>query len=168
VSTLGKFAQAYGRFAFRASFPSTKRKGLHSAIWLWPQKLRYGPWPLSGEIDVAEFVTSYPDRVIPYVHYSSIGFDPTVTNERCMVKKPARFHTYVLTWTRSHLVMTINGRPCLDHRVRSGLPPSTTAPFDKPFFLNLVQALGVQWNAFDPDRTPLPASTRFTYVRVWK
>ncbi|MCW2764760.1 MAG: hypothetical protein JWO11_719 [Nocardioides sp.] len=168
VSSLGKFAQAYGRYAFRASFPRAKVPGLHSAIWLWPQKPRYGPWPLSGEIDIAEFVTNYPDRVIPYVHYSSIGLDPTVTNEHCLVKRPGRFHTYVLTWTPSHLVMTINGRPCLDHRVRSALPLSTTAPFDKPFALNMVQALGVQWNAFEPGTTPLPASTRVKFVRVWK
>jgi hypothetical protein len=64
--------------------------------------------------------------------------------------------------------MTINGRPCLDHRVRSAVPASTTKPFDKPFAMNLVQALGVSWNSFRPGLTPLPASTRVKYVRIWK
>ena len=42
------------------------------------------------------------------------------------------------------------------------------APFDQPFMVALAQALGIGGNASDPATTPLPASTRIDYVRVWQ
>ena len=41
------------------------------------------------------------------------------------------------------------------------------APFDQPFIMSLTQALGIDSNAFDPNTTPLPATTQIDWVRVW-
>jgi hypothetical protein len=41
-------------------------------------------------------------------------------------------------------------------------------PFDQPFFVALTQALGQNGNAFDPNTTPLPATTQVDHVRVWR
>ncbi|MCW2795126.1 glycoside hydrolase family 16 protein [Nocardioides sp.] len=168
VSTLGKFSQAYGRVEIRAAFPDVHVPGLHSALWMWPDQQSYGPWPASGEIDIGEFYTAYPDRVIPYLHHANIPGDPTVTNNFCMVADPSAFHDYTLVWAPGHIIVAIDGQTCVDHLVRSTVPPSTRAPFDKPFFINLTQALGMAGrNGFSAATTPLPASLTVDYVRVW-
>jgi beta-glucanase (GH16 family) len=168
LTTYGKFTQAYGRWEIRAKFPSTTVKGVQSSFWLWPQDPhRYGSlWPQSGEIDMAEFYSQYPDRVIPYVHY--VGSTYRVTNNNCMVPDPTAWHTYLMVWTREFISMTIDGQPCLYTQVNPTPPLVAPAPFDQPFMLSLTQALGIQTNAFDENSTPLPATTTIDYVRVWK
>lgn len=169
VSTWGKFSQAYGRFEIRAAFPATKVAGVHSALWLWPQdQTKYGAWPLSGEIDIAEFYSRYPDRAIPYLHYwESNPYDTTVTNNYCLVKNPSWFHTYVAEWTPTRIKISYDGKTCIDHAISPAAPLTGSAPFDQPFIVALTQALGIGGNAFDPATTPLPAATRIDYVKVW-
>lgn len=166
VTTLGRFAQTYGRWEVRARFPHITTAGSHGALWLYPATHTYGPWPASGEIDIAEFYSLYPDRAVPYVHYRTPFRDPTVTNTECLVADPWNFHRYVLVWVPGRITMAIDGRLCLDHHIRDSLRLPAVRPFDRPFFVNLAQTLGVQANK--PTRaTPLPATTVVDYVRVW-
>jgi beta-glucanase (GH16 family) len=168
VTTMHKFRQTYGRFEIRARFPAAKVQGLHSAIWLWPQTLTYGRWPQSGEIDVAEFYTRYPDRAIPFLHYHGDRRDPDRTNNYCYVRRPQAFHTYRLTWTARAITIRYDGKVCLHNDSWSPLELRRPAPFDHPFVVNLTQALGIYGNAFQPSKTPLPATMRVDYVRVWR
>jgi beta-glucanase (GH16 family) len=163
-----KFSQTYGRFEIRAAFPAAKTAGLHSALWLWPvDPNKYGSWPASGEIDIAEFYTAYPDRVIPYVHYEGDALDPNATNNYCFVERPEDFHTYVVEWTPQTITVLYDGKACI---VDDWKPTTLTkpAPFDHPFFLNLTQALGSYGNKYDESTTPLPATMTIDRVRVWK
>jgi beta-glucanase (GH16 family) len=165
----GRFSQTYGRFEFRAKVSSAKVKGLHSALWLWPENAaKYGPRPAAGEIDVAEMYSVYPDRAIPYIHYNQAAPDPTVTNNYCMISKVAAFHTYAVEWTPTRIKIIYDGRTCLIHKWNAAAPLTGGQPFDQPFIVVLTQALGVATNAFDPETTPLPATTKVDYVRVWK
>lgn len=168
VATWNKFAQTYGRYEFRARFPSVTTTGVHSALWLYPRTLTYGPWPASGEIDVAEFYSRYPDRAIPYLHYKRFQTDANVTNNYCMITRPADWHTYTLEWLPDSLTISYDGKVCL--RTTAWYPDglSMPAPFDQPFFLNLTQTLGRGWNPFDPATTKLPATMDVDYVRVWR
>lgn len=169
VTTWSTFAQAYGRFEVRAAFPATTVPGVHSALWLWPvDAAKYGSWPASGEIDIAEFYSAYPDRVVPYVHYSRDKEDPNATNTGCMVARPEDFHTYLLEWTPQTLTISYDGNVCIvdDWLTTEGLPE--TAPFDQPFHLNLTQALGIMANRYDASSTPLPATMRVDHVKVWR
>lgn len=169
VASTGAFSQTYGRFAVRAAFPRASVAGLHSALWLWPQNLL--STRLAGEIDFAEQYSVYSDRVIPYLHYSyDAGTVNTrtntnvVTNNYCMVKNVSAFHEYVVEWTSTTITIKYDGQTCLvDH-----LSPSGGSPFDQPFFVALSQTFGVGPNAFDPAKTPLPATTRVDWVRVWR
>lgn len=167
VSTYGMFSQAYGRFEIRAKFPAAKVAGLQSALWLYPQNLTYGPWPGSGEIDIAETYSKYPDRAIPYIHYNEPIYDPTVTNNYCMISNLGSFHKYVAEWTPTAITIKYDGAICMVHKINPVAPLSGSAPFDQPFFVALTQALGVGDNAFDPATTPLPATTQVDYVHVW-
>jgi beta-glucanase (GH16 family) len=166
VTTFGKFAQAYGRFEFRARFPTASVAGLHSALWLWPQQQRkYGPRPASGEIDVAEYYSAYPDRVIPYLHYVRATPSHAVTDIDCLVARPDRFHIYTLEWTPDTMTIAYDGETCLttSWQATALVRP---APFDMPFFVNLTQALGSTRN-LPSAATPLPATMDVDYVRVW-
>lgn len=164
VSTAqGRFSQTYGRFEIRAKVPPAQVKGLQSSFWLWPaDSAKYGSYPASGEIDVAEMFSSHPDRAIPYVHYEADDTDPSVTNTQCTISNLAEFHTYTLEWTQSSIKIDYDGKTCLEHELES------PQPFDQPFFIALTQALGVGTNEFDPETTPLPATTEVDYVRAWK
>ena len=173
VSTYGLFAQTDGRFEVKAKLPAAAVAGLQSSLWLYPQNLTYGAWPLSGEIDIAETYSEYPTLAIPYVHY---GLDPAtvdaatntniVTNDNCTID-PTQFNDYVVEWTPSTITMSYNGQPCLvDHWIPQS-PLSGSQPFDQPFFINLTQALGLGTNNFNPATTPLPATTEIQYVRAW-
>jgi beta-glucanase (GH16 family) len=169
VSTQGKFAQTYGRFEFRAKFPDARVKGSQGALWLYPAEQTYGGWPSSGEIDVAEFYSRYPDRAIPYIHYHrDITHLSPLTNRRCMIVNPAEFHTYTLQWTPSAMAISYDGATCLVHKIRAAPPLLGSQPFDRPFAIYLSQVLGMNTNAFKPGKTPLPLTTEIDWVRVWQ
>lgn len=166
LNTLGRFSQAYGRFEIRAMFPAATVAGLQSSLWLISATSAYGSWPTSGEIDLAEWYSQFPDRAIPYVHYTPVGgTDPSATNNFCFIT-PNQFHTYVLTWTTSQLTITFDGKTCVKDTWNPAPPLVKPAPFDQPFLLALTQALGVGANAVS-DATQLPATTQIDYVRVW-
>jgi beta-glucanase (GH16 family) len=166
VSTYGRFAQTYGRWDIRARFPKVTLPGSQSALWLTPYRNRYGEAPASGEIDVAEFYSLYPDRVVPYVQYNPSSADTTVTNTRCFVPDPSNFHTYSLVWSPGRIVITIDGVTCVDHKIHAASPLSGSQPFDQPFVVNLAQAMGVGTNEAI-EGTPLPLTTEVDYVHVW-
>jgi beta-glucanase (GH16 family) len=171
VSTAeGRFSQAFGRFEARLKVSSAQVKGLHSAFWLWPvDPTKYGnSHPASGEIDIAELYSQYPDRAIPYIHYNQATPDPSVTNNFCMISNPAEFHTYAVEWTSSSIEIIYDGSTCLRHTLNPAPPLTNAQPFDQPFVVALTQALGIGTNQFDPDTTPLPAMTVVDYVRVWQ
>lgn len=169
VTMVGSFAQTYGRFAVRASFPATTVAGLQSSLWMWPSDLPASG--LRGEIDIAEEYSRFADRAVPTLHYAydRSTTDPAtgtnvVTNYNCTIAGINAFHEYAMEWTPTTITVLYDGQPCLvDNYV-----PSGASPFDQPYFLILTQALGIGNNQFVPATTPLPATTRIDWVRVWK
>ncbi len=168
VSTWQRFSQAYGRFEVRAKVPNVKTKGLQESFWLWPDNaLKYGAWPRSGEIDIAEIYHQYPDRAIPFIHYAPGAYDPNVTNNYCMIDI-SQFHSYVAEWTTKSIKITIDGKTCLEDLWTPAAPLKKPQPFDHPYMIALTQAFGLGTNSYIPNVTPLPAVTQVDYVRVWK
>lgn len=160
VSTYSKFAQAYGRFEFRAKLPYTTQKGLQTSMWLWPQGASGALWPATGEIDVAEWYSSWPDRVIPYLHQANIFVPKSqVTNNNCLVRRVQDWHTYLLEWTPAYLKISFDGRQCL-YKKGGG------APFNKRSMISLFQGFGLDRNA-PTTSTPGLAKAQFAWVRVW-
>jgi len=166
VSTFGKFAQTYGRWDIRARFPEVTLPGSQSSLWIAPHRNHYGLWPVSGEIDIAEFYSLYPDRLLPYIHYELSSPDSTVTNTKCMVTDPWNFHTYSAVWTPGRIVISIDGTVCVDHKVHAASPLEGSQPFDQEFVINLTQTLGVGTNT-PVAGLPMPLTTEVDYVKVW-
>jgi beta-glucanase (GH16 family) len=174
VATYTKFAQAYGRFSIRAKFPSATIAGLQSALWLWPANaLKYGAWPTSGEIDIAEEYSVFADRAVPYLHYL---YDPKTvnlttntniaTNNYCTLSI-GDFHEYTVVWTPTTITVLYDGQPCITDKFVAAVPNLPGAPFDQPFFIALTQSLGIGYNGVNA-YTPLPATTQVDWVRAWK
>jgi beta-glucanase (GH16 family) len=166
VTSAGRFAQAFGRWEIRARFPRVSTRGSHSALWLYPENRVYGRHPNSGEIDIVEFYSQFPDRAIPFIHYRPSHPDATVTNFNCLVDRAWEFHTYSAVWTSKRITIAIDGKTCVDHVVHPAAPLAGVQPFDQPFAINLTQALGIGRNSATA-ATPFPLRTDIDYVRVW-
>lgn len=166
VSTKDRLAQAYGRYEIRARFPTSEDSGLQSSLILTPDDPAYGL--SSGEIDIAEYFSAWPDRVIPHVRYEHPGDDPTETSDTCTVENPDQFHRYALQWTPRRIDITIDGRRCVSTTWSKGTELERPAPFDQPFVLTIFQALGASAAEFDLEDPPdLPATMQVDYVHIW-
>lgn len=160
VSTMGHFFQTYGRFEMRAKWPYTTKFGLQAAFWLWPEGASGMTWPVSGELDIAEWYSQHPDRAIPYLHTATAWLNPSAaTNNYCILANPAGWHNYTLEWTAKRILIKYDGKTCLN--------TAGGSPYDKPFNVSLTQAFGVKKNA-PTSSTPFPSTLQVSYVRVWK
>ena len=91
IASYQRFSQQYGYFQVRAQMPPTSVPGLQETLWLYPENLTlYGPWPDSGEIDYAEFYSSYPGDDVPAIHYPGSSDDPNATTDGCTERAGAR------------------------------------------------------------------------------
>lgn len=181
INTLHRFSQEQGRFEFRARFPQTKvdgrvNPGIQGSLWMWPiDDTRHGPWPSSGEIDIAEFYSAHPDRVIPFLHYDMetnsklldrMAVQPKETNNHCLFAAPdGDFHTYTLEWSKKMMHIYYDDLTCLKTPwlSKQGGP----APFDQPYMLAIGFGTGKYENSVT-EKTPLPAHLDVDYVRVWE
>jgi len=166
ITTKGRFNQAYGRFAFRAKMPDLEVPGAHSALWLYPDKHLYGLWPLSGEVDVAEWYSAIPRQIFPSVHYVD-GLKNVHSGQDGMVEDASVFHTYELEWTPKTMRFYYDGVLTFQHTWHPLAPLLGTQPFDKPFNVVLTQAWGGLWNA-PTSQTPDRFTMTVDWVRVWK
>jgi beta-glucanase (GH16 family) len=100
ISTWGTFSQATGRFEVRMKYPSYAAAGYQGGFWMNPQSSAYGAWPASGEIDVNEWFSQYPDRVYPNLHYTGSTLKDM---GMCAVANPDVWHTYAVEWSRTRM-----------------------------------------------------------------
>ncbi len=174
VDSMGLFSQQYGYFQVRAAMPAQSTPGLQETLWLYPEnETLYGPWPDSGEIDFGEFYSEYPNNDIPVVHYPGSNRDPNATNDYCTqtgVTTAGQFNTYAVMWTPTTITAYFNGVPCITDTYAKyvAYPDKAPEPYTQPFFLNLTAALGNgSGNTFKASTTPLPATTKVDWTRVW-
>jgi beta-glucanase (GH16 family) len=168
IGTRTKFSQTFGRFEVRAKLPTARRSGVHGGFWMFPLNLKYGTWPASGEIDIAEWWSNQPTVVMPSLHYN--GRDPeTDSGWDCRVSTPSAYHTYALEWLPSGLKFFIDGELCFSRTPDPAAPLVAPQPFDHPFsmILNMGVGPGIGNNAVSPS-TPLPATYTVDYVKAWR
>jgi beta-glucanase (GH16 family) len=170
VSTRYSLNQTYGRFEVRARLPQVAVKGLQETLWLFPVNEVYGSWPASGEVDFSEFYSQYSYLDVPYIHYD-YNYTNASTNTNVVTKYDctiniSQYNDYAVVWEPGSFQITVNGTTCLTDNYQPDNVASP-APFDQPFFIALTQALGIGSNAYNPNSTPLPATTSVDYVRAW-
>lgn len=164
VSSWGKFDQAYGRFEARVKFPAYTGPGLHGGFWMNPKFRDYGPWPASGEIDIAEWFSGVADHAYPSLHYT--GRTRSDTGWDCVIGRADTFHTYAVEWGEQRMDFYYDGQLCFT-RTWAPLDLIAPKPFDRPFVLALLAATGQGTNAPNA-AVPVSSTTTVDYVKVWR
>jgi beta-glucanase (GH16 family) len=136
LTTRGKKSIKYGRVEVVAKMP--RGSWLWPAIWMMPESTNsdgsgiYGPWPRSGEIDIAEsrgnYGDDYPDgrdSLLSALHWGPV---PEVdafwkTSGKHNLRRTdysAEFHTYGLEWNEDYLFTYIDSRLLVSATSRYG------------------------------------------------
>lgn len=167
VRTRGRASFRYGRIEVRAWLP--RGQGLWPAVWMLPEHDNYGPYPQSGEIDIAEAVNLgvscaiCSDRIYGARHHG-----PSLDANRqeggfALIGDADTFHVFALEWTPDRMVWLLDGRPYFE--------ADSGPPWDQRFHLILNLAVGGRWpeqsGTGGVDNTVFPAELRIDYVRVY-
>lgn len=167
ISTRGKASFLYGRIEVRAKLPPGQ--GMWPAIWMLPEHDNYGPYPLSGEIDIAEAVNlgvrcrGCRDEVHGALHHGrSLAATRHWTGKAPLPDIDA-FHVFTLDWTRERMTWSVDGEPYFQQPTRP--------PFDQRFHLILNLAVGGRWpegaGRKGVDEAAFPATMLVDWVRVY-
>jgi beta-glucanase (GH16 family) len=168
IGTKGKFSQTYGRFEVRAKYPATTASGLHGGFWMLPVDNKYGPWPRSGEIDVAEWWSTDPTLVPPSLHYRGRHYAAD-TGWECRISDVTGFHTYTVEWQPTGLDFFVDGSLCFSRTPEPEEPLVPPQPFDQPFSLILNFQVGMPTGTNKvTSATPFPATYEVDYVKAWR
>ncbi|KAF2752328.1 glycoside hydrolase family 16 protein [Sporormia fimetaria CBS 119925] len=121
LSTKGKKSITYGKVEVVAKMP--QGNWLWPAIWMMPEESKYGEWPRSGEIDIAEsrgnhgdnYTSGGRDSIIGALHWGPIpqadGFWRTSGQHRVRRTDYSQaFHTFGLEWSENYLFTYIDSR----------------------------------------------------------
>ncbi|KAJ4468354.1 glycoside hydrolase family 16 protein [Lentinula edodes] len=121
ISTNSTHSIAYGRVQVRAKLPLGD--WLWPAIWMLPVNNTYGPWPMSGEIDIMEArgnAPTYPAQGTNFVR-SSLNYSPLPSSSSLLTQIfgwwsmkqggfDRGFHTYTLEWSPEFIRMYVDSR----------------------------------------------------------
>ena len=126
INTQGHKTITYGRVEVVAKAPVGD--WLWPAIWMMPEPQgpmgqgAYGPWPASGEIDIAEWRGNTPgtypdgrDSVGSTLHWGPVATADAFwrTSGKYNLRRTdfaAKFHTYGLEWSEKYLFMYVDTR----------------------------------------------------------
>ncbi|PVH99984.1 glycoside hydrolase family 16 protein [Periconia macrospinosa] len=119
LSTKGKKSIRYGRVEVVAKMP--RGDWLWPAIWMMPEESKYGPWPASGEIDIAELRgNSYQYPLGRDAMTSTIHWGPTTKTDAYWSTYGLKFlrrtdfskdfHTFGLQWSEDYLFTYLDNR----------------------------------------------------------
>lgn len=185
LSTRGKASWRYGKVEVRAKLP--QGQGTWPAIWMLPEKDRYGTWAASGEIDILEAVNlgvpcakcpgGRENTILGTLHFG--GKWPNNKHKGEEVPFPevlnGGFHTYAIEWGPERITWQVDGKT---YAARTADEWSTTgskargAPFDQPFHLILNLAIGgklAETRGLGGVRLDgYPKRMEIDWVRVWQ
>ena len=185
LSTRGKASWQYGKVEVRAKLP--QGQGTWPAIWMLPEKDRYGSWAASGEIDILEAVNlgvpcakcpgGRENTILGTLHFGGKWPNNLYKGEEVPTPEVLDdgFHTYAVEWQPNRITWLFDGRI---FAVRSADEWSTTgsktkgAPFDQPFHLILNLAIGgklAETRGLGGVRLDgYPKRMEIDWVRVWQ
>lgn len=155
LTTRGKASWRYGRIEVRAKLP--QGQGTWPAIWMLPEKEKYGGWAASGEIDILEAVNlgvpcakcpgGRENTILGTLHFG--GAWPNNKHKGDETPFPevldGGFHTYAIEWLPDRMVWTVDGKVFAQRTVQDWSTVGSKAPgapFDQPFHLILNLAIG--------------------------
>jgi beta-glucanase (GH16 family) len=167
VTTEGRASWRYGRIEVRAKLP--QGRGMWPAIWTLGANHRQVGWPMTGEIDIMEFVGFDPDTIHANVHTAAFNHrDKTGRGAKAYVPRPfEQFHIYAMEWTKDRIDVSVDGTTYFTFQnTGAGV---REWPFDAAQYLILNVAVGGAWGGqrgIDDDI--FPQRFHVDYVRVYQ
>lgn len=163
----------YGKIQVRAIVPAGL--GTWPAIWMLPTDWKYGGWPVSGEIDIMEYVGYQPGVIHGTIHTGKYNH-MNGTQQGFSINVPTaeeQFHVYELEWEVGVIRLYVDGQQYAEFDydpVRNTEVDSHQAwPFDQRFHLLINTAFGGNWGgAMGTDDSILPVDFIIDYVRVYQ
>ena len=168
MKTQGLFSQQYGRFEFRAKLPYGK--GYWPALWLMPERSRYGGWPGCGEINIMENKGATPGVEQGTIHYAnSTGGHLQATKVFRFAENDGvtNFHVYQLDWTSNSISWLVDDQVYETQTNWSTARAPYPAPFDQPFYIIMNLAIGGNYGGNPNTNTVFPGEMVVDYVRVY-
>jgi len=164
ISSKGKKEFQYGRFEIRAKL--AVGEGVWPAFWLLGSNIDEVGWPMSGEIDVLEYVGRAPQEIFTTLHTQDKNRDFANTKTTHIPKIEEGFHVYAAEWDAESIAFFVDGV-----KVYTFAPKERTAaiwPFDQPFYLLLNLAIGGHFGGPEVDDDIFPQEFIVDYIRVYQ
>jgi beta-glucanase (GH16 family) len=172
LKTLGKFAQAYGRFEARIKIP--RGQGIWPAFWMMGDDTEKAGWPTGGEIDIMENIGKEPALIHGTIHGPGYSGEHGISAPAGVSGSPEPgkpvaddFHLFSVEWEPNVIRFYIDAH-LYATRTPADLPPGTKWVYNHPFFLLLNVAVGGDWPGNPDAFTVFPQSMLVDYVRVYR
>ena len=165
IRTINKGDWTYGRFETRIKLPGGN--GLWPAFWMLSTDQVYGAWPLSGEIDIMEFVASTPDHVLGTIHYGDAYPNNKNQGANFYLNSgifPDAFHDFAIEWEAGKISWFVDDILYLTKTAQDLAPYNW--PFDQRFHFLLNLAVGGNLGG-TVDTSIFPKTMDVEYVRVY-
>ncbi|MFP5470582.1 MAG: family 16 glycosylhydrolase [Bacteroidia bacterium] len=165
IRTLEKLDFKYGKV--EASIKMANTGGLWHALWMLPSHPT-NPWPVSGEIDIMEYVGNAPNEILNTIHFADAFGNHNQLGEPEAIVVDNNFHTYAIEWDENKIVWFRDSTET--YRVlRTAETINKTWPFDAEFHLLLNTAVGGNLGgAIDVQELQKAKYMEVDYVRVYQ
>ncbi|NJL74911.1 MAG: glycoside hydrolase family 16 protein [Saprospiraceae bacterium] len=157
----------YGRF--EASIKLPEGQGIWPAFWMFHTDAVYGPWPMSGEIDIMEYLGQEKDRIFGTIHHGDLVPNNRNTSGGFRLVNgdfTERFYEFAIEWEENVI------RWYIDDYLYLTLRPEDIAPdfwpFNQDFHFLLNVAVGGNLPGNPDATTTFPQTMEVDYVRVYK
>lgn len=164
LNTYGKFGLTYGKIEARIKTGSAD--GLRCKLFMLPEKLEYGAWARSGQIDIMETQGTSPDRVKGGIFHGGQGHYSKYSGREFIpegVDFSADYHTYTVEWQPYEIRWFVDGKLYAMQNRWSSFSADYPAPFDQPFYLVLSVAI-----EGETDDSQLPAEMNIDWIRAYQ
>jgi beta-glucanase (GH16 family) len=165
--TKNRFEVAYGRVEARVMVPTGA--GLWPAFWMLGANIDQVGWPVSGEIDIMEYVGRMPNQIFGTLHGPGYSGGESYGKSVDLGKPVAdAFHTYAAEWQPDKFTWLFDGQPYFTATPGDAFLQGKQWVYNHPFYLLLNVAVGGNFGGAVGADTAFPARTLVDYVRLYQ
>ncbi len=166
-----KYAFQYGRLEIRAKLPSEEKKGLWAKIALIGNNEKEVGFPMSGEIDIMEYLSATPNQIFVTLHSGENNADngTLLRSMEDLDTAEEAFHNYGILWTDQYIKFYIDDVDNVIYEFRRpAVANEENWPFDQPFYLLMDLVVGGRYaGAEGVDDSQFPTAMEIDYVHLY-
>tara|TARA_B100000683_G_scaffold165631_1_gene159504 strand:- start:1429 stop:2229 length:801 start_codon:yes stop_codon:yes gene_type:complete len=150
-----------------ASIRMSDAKGLWHAFWLLPTNPSEN-WPMSGEIDIMEFIGNEPFEILNTVHFANNFDQHQYLGGTTQFANDKDFHVYSIEWDENKIIWYLDDSET--YRILRSHPQiANNWPFNAEFHILLNTAVGGNLGGeIDHAALMSPKYMEVDYVKVYQ